>query len=396
MHVLFVHEAFPAQFAHAVRHLSGSPGHRCTFLSAGDSLWARPVPGVERVHFDVPDRVASDYLTQDVAYEVACAEAAYRALRSRDLHPDLVVGHAGFGSTLFLRELYPDTPVLDYFEYFHHPHGSAADFRPDFPPAGRTRRRHIVQNAGILMHLEQCTAGYTPTHFQHGLLPTAYQPKVEVVHDGVDTAFWRPALERAAGGTRVVTYVSRGLEAMRGFDVFMRVARRIHRHAPDVVFLVVGSDSVEYGADLEHTGGRTFREHVLAGDDYDLERIRFLGPVAPDELVQILALSDLHIYLTVPFVLSWSLLNAMACGCVVLASDTAPVREVISHRSNGLLGDFFDVEGLAQQALAVLEDPAAYRPLGRAAADTINQRYSLEVVLPRLLDLFERVASAPA
>jgi glycosyltransferase involved in cell wall biosynthesis len=256
----------------------------------------------------------------------------------------------------------------------------------------------------ILLDLDYCQAGYTPTHFQHSLFPDSYRAKIRVLHDGIDTDFWQPyeVPDRAIGGfrpapeTRVVTYVSRGLESMRGFDIFMRVAKRICERRRDVIFLVVGEDRVAYGGDLERTGGRSFKEHVLAQDDYDPERIRFTGRVAPDVLARILSISDLHIYLTVPFVLSWSLLDAMACGCTVLGSDTEPVRELIQQGQNGLLGDFFDVDELTELALEVLAEPRKYRAhLGAAARRTIEDGYSVRVTMPRMAAFYEEVA-APA
>lgn len=160
----------------------------------------------------------------------------------------------------------------------------------------------------------------------------------------------------------VITYCSRGLESMRGFDVFMRTARRVYEADKDARFVVVGSDSVSYGGALRFTGGRSFREHVLAEHDYDLTRFRFLGRVEPSELVQIFSVSDLHVYLTVPFVLSRSMLNAMACGCTVVGSDTAPVRELIEHDVNGALCDFFDDTALAHSMRELLAQPERRAP----------------------------------
>ena len=178
---------------------------------------------------------------------------------------------------------------------------------------------------------------------------------------------------------------------MRGFDIFMRAARLIARECPDVLFVVVGSDRVCYGGDAKHIRHATFREHVLAGADYDMSKFLFTGVVPVSTLVDILSLSDLHIYLTVPFVLSWSMMDALACGCTVLASNTAPVVEMIAEGENGLLVDFFDVEGLARRAVEVLRDPPAFRLLGERAAELITERYALGVTLPKLLSLFERV-----
>ena len=171
----------------------------------------------------------------------------------------------------------------------------------------------------------------------------------------------------------------------------MRAARVIAQEYPDVLFVVVGSDRVCYGGDEKHIRHPTFREHVVAGGDYDLSKFLFTGLVPVSTLVDILSLSDLHIYLTVPFVLSWSLLNALACGCTVLASNTAPVVEMMVDGENGLLVDFFDVDGLVQRAVEVLRDPTAFRTLGERGAALIGERYALGVTLPRLVGLFDRV-----
>jgi glycosyltransferase involved in cell wall biosynthesis len=191
-------------------------------------------------------------------------------------------------------------------------------------------------------------------------------------------------------GTRIVTYVSYGLEALRGFDIFMKVAKRISQARSDVVFVVVGADRVQYGEDLRFIRAPTFAQHVLDQDQYSLSRFLFTGQILEEQLVEILSLSDVHIYLTMPFVLGWSLLDALACGCTVLASDTAPVREVLQHEQNGLLADFYDVEGLARLALQVLDDPEKYRPLGQAGIRLVDEKYSLAKAGPQMLELLNR------
>jgi glycosyltransferase involved in cell wall biosynthesis len=188
-----------------------------------------------------------------------------------------------------------------------------------------------------------------------------------------------------------VTYVARGFESMRGFDIFLKVAKRIYQQRSDVLFLVAGEDRVCYGGDAKVTGKQTFKEWALAQDDYDLSKFRFLGLVPPSVLAQLFSRSDLHVYLTVPFCLSWSLFDALACGTTVLASDTAPVSEVIQHRHNGLLADFFDVDGLAAEALSVLEDPKEYRALGEAGVEMIHKRYSVDVCLTKMMKLYGSV-----
>jgi glycosyltransferase involved in cell wall biosynthesis len=186
-----------------------------------------------------------------------------------------------------------------------------------------------------------------------------------------------------------VTYVSRGFESMRGFDIFMQAAKKICQRMPNVLFLVIGTDRIAYGGDESYTGGKSFKQWVMDREAYDLSRIKFVGRLPMDELGRTLASSDLHMYLTVPFVLSWSMMDALSCGAVVLGSDTSPVREMIQDGVNGLLADFFSPDDFAGKACRVLADPDAYRPLGRAAEQMVVDRYSLDAVLPQMLQLYE-------
>jgi glycosyltransferase involved in cell wall biosynthesis len=185
------------------------------------------------------------------------------------------------------------------------------------------------------------------------------------------------------------------MESMRGFDIFMKAAKRLCDRRHDVVFLIAGQDRVCYGGDDKFTGGKTFKEWVLSQDNYDLSRFVFLDLVPPATLARLFALTDVHIYLTVPFVLSWSMVDALACGATVVASDTAPVREMIEHGQNGLLVDFFDIEGFAATISKILDDPEAYRPLGENAVVRIRADYSLDVCLPKMLALYNEALQGP-
>ncbi len=398
MQILFVHPNFPAQFGPVARWLARRDDVDCVFLSQqaeGERDGIRCIP------FELRGgaRRETHYCSRTFENAVWRAHAVYRACKeASDLRPDLIVGHSGFGSTAMLPELF-DCPIVNLFEFFYHPHDSDMDFRPEYPPREIDHLRARMRNAMILIDLHTCASGYSPTRWQKDLFPAEWASKIEVIHDGVDVELWqRRAGERRIGdetidpGTRIVTYAARGLESMRGFDVFVRVAKRIAAERDDVLFVVAGGDETHYGNDLRHTGGVSFREHVLRTERPDPARFRFLGLVPPEELARVLSLGDLHVYLTVPFVLSWSVLDAMACECTVLASDTAPVREVLRHGENALLADFFDVDGLAAAALEVLDDPAGHRKLGRAARRTVVEGYSTAVTLPRLWDLFSRVS----
>jgi glycosyltransferase involved in cell wall biosynthesis len=396
MHVLFIHQNFPAQFGHIAGYLIRRKGFRCTFLS-------QQPPGnhngIECIQYQLKGGATekNHYCSRSFENAIWHSAAVHQALEARpDIKPDLVVAHAGFLSTVFLRELY-DCPIINYFEYFYRTKGADMDFRPDFPYPTINRLRARARNATLLLDLENCDAGYSPTRWQRSLFPAIFQDKIRTIFDGIDTGIWRPLKDvpRRIGervipeGTRIVTYVSRGMESIRGFDIFMKAAKLLYQRRQDVLFVVVGEDRVCYGGDEDFTGMKSFKEWVLKRDDYDLSRFIFTGLMPIGSLVQLFALSDLHIYLTVPFVLSWSLLDALACGATVLASDTAPVREVIEHQKNGLLTDFFDAEALAAQADKVLDAPRDFKHLGQAGIELIRDRYSLEICLPRMLGLYE-------
>lgn len=391
MHVLFVHQNFPAQFGPFAFRLAGRPGWRCTFVSANQEGTVR---GVECVKYTVRGGATktTHYCGRTFENAVWHAHAVHDALAARpDLQPNVIVGHSGFGSTLFLGELYPGVPVVNLFEYFYRVRDSDMDFRPEFPPAPLDRLRAEARNAMILLDLNRCTAGYCPTKWQRSRFPGEYQPKLRVLFDGIDTELWKPGGGPLAQigdrpippGTKVVTYVARGFEAMRGFDIFMRAAQTLADRRPDVLFVVVGRDQVHYGGDAKHTGGKTFKEWVLANGRFDLSRFVFTGPLPEAALARLLAVTDLHVYLTVPFVLSWSLLNAMACGAPVLASDTAPVRDVITDGLTGRLAPFAEPDTFTDRMHELLDNPSARRAMGDAAADLVRREYALDVCLPR-------------
>lgn len=400
MHVLFYHQNFPAQFGHVARRLAERPGWRATFVSKDGPT---DVPGVERISYKPVGGATAKthYAARTFENVVAHSHGLVNALAARpDIRPDLIVGHSGFGSTAFLRDLY-DSPHVNYFEYFYRVKGSDLDFRPDVPVDPLDRFRARARNAGLLLDLENCDAGYAPTAWQRDRLPAAFREKVRTVFDGIDTAVWHPGpkVPRTAGnfvlpdGFKIVTYAARGLESIRGFDVFMKFAKALAKRRADVRFVVVGADRVHYGGDEKRTGGKTYKDWVLSQGGYDLSRFAFLGTVPPATLARLFQITDLHVYLTVPFVLSWSLLNAMACGAVVLGSDTPPVREMIDPGRTGLLHEFFDPEGMAAVADRVLSDPAGHAPFGRAAAAHVYANYSLDVCLPKLVDLYESTAN---
>ncbi len=411
MHILFIHDAFPAQFGRLGLELTERYGWRCSYLI--QSLSACPTPTramlekleIHQVPLSQEHRQKGGIpWPQIYGLFLEQCRTVYDVLRTKpELKPDLVVAHGGRGApTLFLSELF-DCPIVIYCEYYFGLNRRDISYRIDLPPAEPAPFFPRSINAPTLATLVEADTGYSATHWQRASFPKRFQHKIEVHFDGIDTTEYQPgpAVRQFGGvsipeGTRVVTYVARGLESVRGFDIFMKAADRIGRARSDVLFIVVGGEEIHYGWDALHTGRPSFKQWVLEQDKYDLSRFLFLGTILPEQLAQILRLTDLHIYPSVPFVLSWSLLDAMCSGAVVIGSDVPPVREVIEPGVNGLVTPFFDVDQLADTALRVLGDPAAFAPLGRAARRTIEERYSLDVAIPALKDYFERIAAQPA
>jgi glycosyltransferase involved in cell wall biosynthesis len=413
MHVLFVHTAFPAQFGRLALELTRRYGWKCSCLVQNLSLC--PPPTAEMLQMLDIQRipVSAEYRAsrvtpwpQSYGRYLELGQAVFEAVRARpDLRPDLVVGHNGLGPTLFLPELLR-CPIVAYCEYYFAAARRDLTYRIDLPPAAVAPFYPRCINAANLVSLVSCDAAYAPTHWQRRAFPERFWPKIEVHFDGVDIETYRPRrVPRTVDGrpvppdVRVVTFVARGLESMRGFDLFMRLADRLGRARPDLLFVVVGAEESYYSWDQLHTGQPNFKEWVLGRESFDLSRFIFVRNLEPERLAELFCLSDLHVYLTVPFVLSWSLFNALACGCVVLASDVPPVREVIEPGHNGLIGPLFDTDALAEAALRVLADPAAYRPLGEVGRRLVQEKYGVEVAVPELKAYFETVAAgrrAPA
>jgi len=406
MHVLFLHQAFPAQFGRLGLELNKRYGWKCSFLI--EDLSSCPTPTVEMLQrleiqrLPLTEEFRKERLTpwpKAFGRHLQLCEAVFHAVRARrDLQPDLIVGHDGLGPALFLPELL-SCPIVNYCEYYFAQRRRDISYRIDLPPAEPAEFYPRSINAATLVNLAAFSWGYAPTHWQRSTFPEHFQHKIEVHFDGIDTELYQPRrLPRTFAGRsipddhRLVTFVARGLESMRGFDLFMRVAERISRERSDVLFAVVGQDRSYYGWDRLHTGHPSFKQWVLNQMNYDPSRFIFVEHLQPDQLADLLCISDLHLYLTVPFVLSWSLFNALACGCVVLGSDVPPVREVISPGVNGLTEPLFDTDRQAEAALRVLADPAAYRPLGQAGRQLIVEKYSLEVTIPELKEYFERAA----
>ncbi|HEX4985029.1 MAG TPA: glycosyltransferase family 4 protein [Burkholderiales bacterium] len=400
--LLFVHQNFPGQYRNLLQHLAKLGRHEIVFVTQHENT---RIEGVRQILYRPARQVAKGihrYLRTTEA-AILNAQAVWRvatALKKEGFVPDLMIGHNGWGETLFLKDVFPEAPLLAYFEFFYRPTGSDIDFDPEFPDSADTRLRSQVLNATNLMGLECADWGQTPTVWQRNQFPMRYRDRISIVHEGIDTSVVRPEADAwvrlhsdgsiLRPGDEVVTYAARNLEPYRGFHVFMRSLPEILRRRPRAHVLIVGGDEVSYG--LRLPAGQTYRRKLLAEleGQIDLARVHFLGRLAYDMYLRVLQVSAVHVYLTYPFVLSWSMLEAMSAGCLVVASDTPPVMEFIRHGENGLLTDFFSREGIARAVDEALEAPERHRALRERARKTIVDNYDFRTVcLPGQLRLLE-------
>jgi len=281
VHVLYVHRNFPAQFGHIAAHLHEHHGFRCTFVS---ELPNAHINGIRRIQYQTQGAAneKTHYCSRAFENFTWHSHGVFEAMRAHpEIKPDLVVGHSGFGSTLFLRELY-DCPIINFFEWYYRHDGSDSEFLRPFPKSGSQldTLRSRTRDAMMLSDLQACTLGYSPTNWQRSRFPHEYQSKIETIFDGIDTTFWRPLGQRPGkigehvipADKKIITYVSRGFETMRGFDVFLRVAQRICELRDDVVFLCIGDDSSHYADDSKRTGGKSLREHLMQQGEFDIRQ----------------------------------------------------------------------------------------------------------------------------
>ena len=411
MNILFIHQNFPGQFKFLAPALV-KQGHSVRAMTM-QKTEAMQWQGVQLVNYtskrgSTPNvhPWVSDFETKTIRAE-ACFKAALQ-MKQQGYTPDVIVAHHGWGESLFLKEVWPEAKLGIYCEFFYHQHGADVGFDPEFPATdeGEVCRLRL-KNLNNLLHFEIADAGISPTHWQASTFPEPFKNKISVVHDGIDTQAVAPnsavslTLKMATGQdlvlTRkdeVITFVNRNLEPYRGYHTFMRALPQLLKERPNARVLLVGADDVSYGArpDAAKYGAAKWRD-IFANEvrgqisDADWQRVHFLGQVPYHFFIPLLQLSTVHVYLTYPFVLSWSLLEAMSAGCAIVASDTEPLREAIVHNETGILVNFFDPTALAQSVCELLNNSEERIRLGANARAFAQANYDLQTVcLPKQLE----------
>ena len=411
MNILFVHQAFPAQYVHICQQLLKQPGNTVVSVGIGKSS----IPKTKGYHHYTyqPKRgngkdthpLIVDAETKAIRAE-ACAELCQQ-LKKKGFTPDIICGHPGWGELLFLPFIWPDAPILMYQEFCYNVNGFDCAFDKELQPDDKdwlnSGRIHF-KNANTLLNLDHATWNISPTAFQKSSYPERFHHRFSVIHDGISNRA-RPATNpkklsftidkelTLTSADQLITFVNRHIEPYRGCHSFIRAIPRIQELQPEARIVIVGErKGVSYGKACDD-GEWCDRFLAEIAGQYDPSRVHFVGRIDYNRFLTLLQLSKAHVYLTYPFVLSWSLLEAMSTGCAVVGSATAPVMEVLQHEHNGLLVDFFSPQAIAEQVSRLLEDRPLAQKLGQQAHRDAVEHYSLERCLPRQLNLIDLVAS---
>jgi glycosyltransferase involved in cell wall biosynthesis len=399
MNILFIHQNFPGQFKHLAPALAAK-GHEVVAMTM-QKIQAVTWQGIRMVPYQ-PLQGSTPQIhpwVSDMETKVIRGEACFRAalqMKAKGFTPDIVIAHPGWGESLFVKEVWPDARLGIYCEFFYHRAGADVGFDPEFldkDPGNVCRLR--MKNINNLLHFDIADAGISPTHWQASTFPERFRDKITVVHDGIDTNVLRPNPDagltlnnniRLTPETPVITFINRNLEPYRGYHIFMRALPEILDRNPEVRVLIIGGSEVSYGAAPPQ--GTTWKEIFLneVKDRLDMSRVHFTGRIPYDQYMAVMQVSTVHVYLTYPFVLSWSLLEAMSMGCCIVAGDTKPLHEAIEHGKTGMLKDFFDAKGIADQVSDLLGNEAERQRLGENARRFAVETYDLNTVcLPKQL-----------
>ena len=389
MKIMFVHQNMPGQYRELVQWLAGTGDHQIYFLTQRKA--APSFEGVQTRVYEPHHKPADNAYGLSKNWEestgngLGAARAARQIEKTEGFKPDIVIGHVGWGELTFFKEIWKDVPIIGLFEYYYSATGGPVGFDPAERVSENTPFLLHARNAVPLANIETVDMGLSPTFWQRDRFPQSFHRKLYVCHDGIRTDQLKPDpkvrlklgrlkhdLTRA---DEIVTFVSRNLERTRGFHIFMRALPRILKERPNARVLILGGNETSYGGKSKHPGGLRAEMEAEVGKDVDWRRVHFLGKLPYDDYQKVVQISRCHLYLTMPFVLSWSFLEAMAMEATIVASDVAPVREAITHGKTGLLVDFFNPDAFADQVIEVLQDPEKYQRLGPEARKHVVQHY---------------------
>ncbi|MHA7872542.1 MAG: glycosyltransferase [Hyphococcus sp.] len=401
MQILFLHNNFPAQFGFLGQYLAAK-GWDVWF---GTQRKNSSLHGLRVFNYEAhrkPSEKTHPYavnIENAILHGQAVARSALK-LKPTGLNPDVVVAHSGWGPGLFAKDVWPDAKYVGYFEWYYWPDSPDVVCFENSDRSMDDQLRARMRNAAILSDLVSCDAGIAPTKFQHAQLPDCFHSKVHVIHDGVDTRTYCADRSKKlvldsldlSDVDELITYVARGMEPYRGFPQFMRAVEKLLKRRPKTHVAIVGEDRVAYGKKLSE--GDSWKKRMLAELDLDMDRVHFTGLLPRNQYLDVLQASSIHAYLTIPFVLSWSMMEAMSAECAIVASDNAPVRELIENDVHGALVDMENIDAIVDRMDALLDDKDKRLVLGAAARQRIVDCYDAHDLMAKRMSMFEKLHAA--
>lgn len=393
MNILFIHRAFPAQFKYLAMELAKDPQNVVMFITNNPNI---TMEGVVKIPYTIQRKSSENihpYLEiyeESIRHGQAAAKVA-ADLKKKGLTPDVIYGHS-WGPTMFIKDVFPDVPLICYFEWFNKTEDSVFNFNEKMLSEDE-KAKIKCNNTHVLMDLYNCDAGLSPTRWQKEQFPKEFQDKIKLLHDGVDTDLCKPDRDAKlfikeknitlTAKDEVITYATRGMEPYRGFPEFMQAVEILQKKRPKAHFVIAGDDITCYGPKLVNG---TFKELILQQLNIDMSRVHFVGTLPFEEYINLLQISSVHVYLTYPFILSWSILDAMAVGCCIVASNTKPVVEVIKDNYNGLLVGFPNIPQLVMKIEYALNNKEKMKVLRINARKTVVENYALKKLLPEHIE----------
>ena len=383
INVLFIHPNFPGQFKALLTDLIAVPNVRVGFITRHPDA---AMSGVLIEKYELPDvnnQHVHKYLkgTNSCLYEAQeVTKAAIKLHHDNKFNPTVIIGHIGWAGTVFMKDVFPNSRLIGYCEWFYRPETSWESFTGQKISSDLKAKTRLL-NAPSLLSLDSIDSGVSPMHWQSSTYPEHFRRKIEVIHEGIDTDICSPKSRNQllvpganlGADTKIVTYISRALEPARGFFTFMEAAEKILKREKDIHFVVVGRERSAYSPDTGN--GPSYKQQAMQRYDCDWDRVHFTGKLSYEHYLSVLRNSMVHIYLSSPLFLSWSLLEAMSASCTIVASNNAPVTEVIEHDVNGRLVSFFDADALANEVIDLVNDKESSKRLSHAARELVIQRY---------------------
>lgn len=401
MNILFLHKGFPGQFKFLAAGLTHLPGSKVVFITSDDTQ--AQLPGVTKMVYNpsTTEKVKSPFLGtfEDAIKHGQAAASVAQKLKQQGFKPDVIFGHSGWGCSMFMKDVFPDVPLICYFEWYENADGAAAGFNGNIPDEFR-RTQIRSNNVHKLIDLYSCDAGLSPTEWQKSQYPKEFHSKIKVIHDGVSLDTCCPDKDASflvkdknltlTSQDEVITYATRGMEPYRGFPQFMEAIEKLQKKRPNSHFVIGGLDKVFYGDYLEKG---SYKEIMLKKLKLDMSKIHFVGELSFVDYIKLLQVSSVHIYATVPFVLSWSFLEAMAVGCCIVASATPPVLEMAQDNYNALLYDFYNVEMMVEKIEYALDNKDKMQVMRQNARQFVLDKYDIVKIFPQLVQYLQSFVS---